>query len=222
MQLVKITCELRFSERISLLKGYETIHKDVLKKAPEHPEQWLIPGLIMDDKEKKRSWIVDQQRGIIDIEQPDVNFCRSSIIEFFNSIDKNLGFPPINRYGLRSIWISEYSKSFQELLKTIKENTYKNLDLINKANDVCVVFDNIIDTGKKISVTTGPMEYQQLKVQFLRFESQSIPKVFLFVAADMGDTNTKGFSSKYLNEFVDKSISEGQKLTQDVVKALGV
>ena len=135
MQLAKVTCELRFSERISLLKGYEAIHKDVLKKAPEHPEKWLIPGLIMEEKEKKRSWLVDQNRSVIDIEQPEIDFCRSSIIEFFNSINKHLGFPPISRFGLRSTWISEYNKSFQELLKIIKEKTYGNFDLIKKADE---------------------------------------------------------------------------------------
>jgi len=222
MILTKITCELRFSERISLLSGYEAIYKDVLKKAPEHPEQWLIPGLVMEDKERKRSWLIDQVRIAIDVEQPDIDFCKSSIMEFFNAIKKNLGFPSISRYGLRSTWISEHGGGFQDLLKIIKQKIYSNFDLVKKSDDIGTVFDYILDTGKKISVTIGPMEYDQLRSQFLRFDLQSIPKVFLYVAVDMGDTNTRGFSSKYLEDFVDKSINEGQKFSNDVINALGV
>ena len=222
MILVKITCEIRFSERISLLHGYEAIHKDVLKKAPEHPEQWLIPGLVIEDKEKKRSWLIDQARSAIDVEQADTSLCKSSIIEFFNSMKKNLGFPTISRYGLRSTWINEFNVSFQDLVKTTKQKFYNNFDLVKKADDVGIVFDYFTDTGKKTSVSIGPMEYNQLRSQFLRFDLQSIPKVFLYVSVDIGDTNTRGFSSTYLEDFVDRSINEGQKFSEDVMKMVGV
>ena len=113
MILMKITCELKFSERIGLLSAYEEIHNDILRKQPDHPERWLVPGLKMEEKEKRRAWLIDPMRCAIDIEDSDVNFCKSSIIDFFNSVNTRIGIPSISRYGLRSTWIKEFRGSLR-------------------------------------------------------------------------------------------------------------
>lgn len=223
MKLVKVTGELRYKERVKLLSGYEAIHMDVLKKQPERPEQWLIPGLRLEDKESKRIWLVDPVRSVIDIEQPpNVGFCKDSIMQFFKSVNERVGIPVIGRYGLRSTWLKEYEGGFQELLDTCKRNIFGESKLVEKVNDVGAVFDYFIDTGKKLSITTGPMKLEQLTSQFLVFKPQSFPPIFLYIDVDMGDTTTTQFSPKYLNEFINKAIEEGERFANEVITQIGV
>ena len=223
MDLIKITCELKFSERIRLLSGYEALYKDIRGKAPEHPEQWIIPGLKIDDSEKKLAWLVDPARSVIDIEQPsDIAYCKDYIIQFFSAVHKRIGIPSIARYGLRSTWIKEYRASFQDFLQLFKQKLYTNSKLSKRANDVGTVMEYTLSTGKKLTLTAGPMESKQLKQEFLHFEAQSIPDIFLYADIDMGDMTTKGFSAKYLGEFVSTAISEGQKLASEMSDTLGV
>jgi len=75
--------------------------------------------------------------------------------------------------------------------------------------------------AKKLSVTTGPMRIEQLKNQFLVFEPQSLPMLFLYVDVDLGDTVTKLFSSQHLRDVFDKAIEEGEKLSSQVNTEIG-
>jgi hypothetical protein len=223
MKLVKVTCELKYSERVKLLSGYETIYLDMLKKAPEKPGQWLIPGLRIEDKERKRIMLIDPVRGVIDIEEPpNVGFCRDSIMQFFKSIETNIGIPKIARFGIRSTWVEEYKGSFKDLVKKCKHNIYGNSHLIEKADDIGAVFDYDLGTGKIMSVTVGPMEIEQLKLQFLAFKPVSIPSIFLYISVDIGDTTIPQFSSQYLRSFFDDTISQEEKKVTEVVSDLGV
>lgn len=223
MRLVKVTAELRYTERVKLLSGYEAIYTDILKKQPERPEQWIIPGLRLEDKNSKRIWLVDPIRSVIDIEQPpNVGFCKDSIMQFFKSVDERVGTPAIGRYGLRSTWLEEYEGGFQDLLDTCKRNIFGGSKLVEKVNDIGAVFDYFIDTGQKLSITIGPMKLEQLRSQFLVFEPQSFPPTFLYVDVDMGDTSTKQFSSKYLSEFMNKAIKEGERLANELITQIGV
>lgn len=223
MILAKITCEIRYLERIKLLTGYEAIHRDLLKKEPEKADLWLMPGLRMEDKETKRVMLVDPVRSVIDIEQPpNVGFCRDSVMRFFKSVDERLGIPQIARYGLRSTWLQEYKGSFQDLRDKCKQRIFGSSSLVEKVDDVGAVFDYYIDGGQKLSMTTGPMEIEQLRSQFLVFEPQSFPPLFLYVDVDLGDTATKQFSAQYLRNFFDKAIKEGERLATEVNIQIGV
>lgn len=223
MQLVKITCELKYTAKTKLLSGYEGIYKDLLKKEPEQPERWVVPGLRLEDEGKKQIWLIDPVRGVIDIEQPpNVGFCKDSIMQFFKSVNERVGIPSIGRYGLRATWLKEHKGSFQELLDKCKSSIFGESKLVEKVGDVGAVFDYFIDTGKKLSVTVGPMELAQLKSQFLVFEPQSFPNIFLYIAVDMGDTTTNQFSPKYLNDFLQTAIQEGERLSNEIVSQIGV
>jgi hypothetical protein len=223
MELVKITCEIRYLERIKLLDGYEAIRQDMLKKKPEKAEPWFTPGIRIEDKERKSVMVVDSMRSAIDIEQPpNVGFCRDFIIRFFSSVDERLGIPQVGRYGLRSTWIQDYNGSFQELRDKCKQRIFGNSTLIEKADDLGVVFDYHIDSGQKVSITMGPMELEQLKRQFLAFEPESFPSLFLYVDVDVGNTTTKQFSKQYLRNFFDKAVKEGEKLSSEVSIQVGV
>jgi len=223
MKLAKITCEIRFLERIRLLDGYKAVYRDLLKKEPEEAERWLIPGLRIEDKEQKRVMVIDPIRSVINVEQPpNVGFCRDSVMQFFGSVNTRLGIPHVARYGLRSTWLQEFKGTFDELLKTYKQRIFSSQGLAEKAFDVGAVFDYHGKDGHKLSVTTGPMQIEQLTSQFLVFKPESLPSVFLYVDVDLGDTRTKEFSEKYLRSFFDEAVQEGERLSTEVISQLGV
>jgi hypothetical protein len=223
MKLVKITCEIRYLERIKLFGGYEAIHKDMLKKELEKAGTWLTPGLRIEDKENKRAMLVDPLHSVIDIEQPpNVGFCRDSVLRFFKSVDERLGVPQVARYGLRSTWIQESSGSFRDLVDKYKQRILGSSTLVEKADDVGVVFDYYIDGGQKLTMTVGPMEFEQLKSQFLSFETKPFPLPFLYIDIDLGDTTTKQFSVQKLSNFFDMAVSEGERLANEAITQIGV
>lgn len=223
MKLVKITCEIRYLERMKLLSGYEAIRKDMLKKEPKKAGSLLTPGLRIEDKEKKGVMLVDPVRSIIDVEQPpNVGFCKDSVIRFFTSVDERLGIPQIARYGLRSTWIQEYKGRFQDLLNMCKKQIFGGSSLVERAKDVGAVFDYYLESGQKLTMTIGPMEADQLKRQYLSFEPETLPSLFLYVDVDLGDTATKQFSIKHLQNFFDKAVKEGEKLGNEAISQIGV
>lgn len=223
MRLVKITCEIRYLERIRLLAGYEAIRRDMLKKEPEKAESWLTPGLRIEDKERKRAMLVDPLRSVIDIEQPpNVGFCRDSALQFFKSVEERLGIPQVSRYGLRSTWIQAYKGSFRDLVDKCKQRVFGGSGLVEKVDDVGAVFDYYSDGGQKLAMTVGPMEIEQLKSQFLSFEPEGLPSPFLYVDVDVGDTATKEFSVQRLRNFFDKAVKEGERLANEAITHIGV
>lgn len=223
MKLVKIDCDIRYGERTKILAGYEAIYSDMLKKAPEQAERWVIPGLRIDDKDKKRLMVTDPTRTVITIEQPpNVGFCRDLIMQSLKSVDERLGIPNVARYGLRSTWIFEYQGSFEDLLNKCKQQIFGNSKLSEKVDDVAAVFDYFIETNQKISLTTGPMKIEQLKSQYLVFEPESFPPLFLYVDVDLGDSGTKKYSAQYLREFFDKAVTEGERLARELATDVGV
>ena len=223
MNLIKVTCELRYSERMPLFKGYELIYNDLQSKTPEHPDQWIMPGLRIEDKDKKAIWLIDPVRSAIDVEQPnDIETCKKAVIGFFEVVHKRIDFPSIARYGMRTTWIKEYHGSFQDFVDTFKQKFYADVNLLKKASDVGVMFNLSLSADQKISVTFGPMEYEQLKIQFIRFESHSFPKIFLYTDVDFGDTLIKSFSHEHITNFFDKAISEGQKISTELGETFGV
>ena len=223
MKLVKISCEIRYLERIKLFDGYEAIHKDMLKKELEKPGTWLAPGLRIEDKENKKAMLVDPFHSVIDIEQPpNVGFCRDSVFRFFRSVDERLGIPQVARYGLRSTWIQESNDSFRDLIDKCKQHIFGSSTLVEKVDDVGAVFDYYIDGGQKLTMTVGPMEFEQLNRQFLSFETEPFPLPFLYVDVDLGDTTTKQFSAQKLHNFFDKAVSEGERLASEAITQIGV
>jgi len=223
VKFVKIDCEIRYAERTKILAGYEAIYSDMLKKAPEQAERWVAPGLRIDDKDKKRVMLIDPTRTAITIEQPpNVGFCRDSIMQFLKSVDERIGIPNVARHGIRSTWIFEYQGSFEDLLNKCKQHIFGNSKLAEKVDDVAAVFEYLIGTDQKIALTTGPMKIEQLKSQYLSFEPESFPPLFLYVDVDLGDSGTKKYSAQYLREFFDKAVSEGERLSRELATELGV
>lgn len=222
MNLVKVTCELRYAKRMKILDNYETIYEELLKQEAKVAENWLAPGLRLDDNERKRVMVIDRNRNIIDVEQPpNIGFCKDMIMQFFHSVDEKFSIPEIARWGLRSTWINEYQGEFSELLNEYKKKIFGNFAIVQKADDVGTTFDYDIEDKVKLSVTTGPMKWQQLKEQFLKFEMEEKPQVFMYVSVDMGDTKSNSYSRKYLNEFVIRAMNEGEKIANEVIKQFG-
>ena len=222
MKLVKVTCELKFSERMQLLPGYENMFTTLLKKNPEGLDKWLTPGLRLDDKERNRIMVLDPIRSVIDVEQPaNTGSCRDLTLQFYKQLEEGFKIPQIGRWGLRATWIEECGVTFDDLLLRYKQKIFSSSPLMQKANDIAAVSDYDIGEGERITLTTGPMKLDQLK-QCFTFKFESTATVFLYVDTDLGDSKTKQYSTKYLHEFFDKAIQEGEKLAAEVISTVGV
>lgn len=222
MKLIKVTCEVRFKERMKILGSYETLHRELLKEEPKNIERWLAPGIRLQDKERKRVVVVDSNKGVIDVELPsNVGNCKDLIIQFFRTVDKEFEIPQIGRWGVRSTWIEEYQGSFKDLLLCYKKNIFNDSMMAGKADDVGVVLDYILEEKTKMSLTTGPMEKAQLTEQFLTFKPVNVPPVLLYASIDVGDMNVEKFSIRYLEKCLARAIAEGEKLALEVRECIG-
>lgn len=222
MNLLKVSCELRYAKRMKILDNYETIYEELLKQEAKVAEKWLAPGLRLDDDERKRIMVIDGNRIIIDVEQPpNIGFCKDMIMQFFHSVDEKFNIPEIARWGLRSTWINEYQGEFSELLNEYKNKFFGNYSIAKKADDVGVTFDYDIEDKVKLSVVTGPMIWQQLKEQFIKYEMEEKPQAFMYIAVDMGDMKNNNYSRKYLNDFFTRAMNEGEKMANEVIKQFG-
>jgi hypothetical protein len=222
MNLIKVTCEVRYLEGTKLLAAYEAVYRDMLNKEPQEAKSWIAPGLRIEDRDKKRIMIMDPIRSAIDVEQPpNIGFCKDSILQFFKSVHKRVEIPQVGRYGLRSHWIQDYNGTFEQLLAQFKKCIFANSSLVEKANDLCSILDYVTGS-QKLTLTMGPMNNEQLRTQFLSFEATSLPPVFMYFDVDMGDTATKEFSVQYLANFINKAIEEGERLSNEVIEQIGV
>lgn len=224
MKLIKVTNELKYIEKSKKLSPITELFRELSKgKTEEKSRISLAPGFRVRDEGNKAVKIVDAMRSAIDIEQPkNIQFCRDEVVKFFQAVDRRIGIPPIARYGIRSTWIHEYDGSFEELLEKCREGVFKNSKVVGNVDDIGVVLDYNIASGKKSSLTFGPMKIEQLKGQFMSYEIQGISKVVLYTNVDVGDTTTKKFSTGFLNTFFDKSIKEGEKRASDIGTIVGV
>lgn len=217
MRLVKVTCEIRYAERMRLLGSYEALYRDLLRKEPADVNRWLTPGLRLQDTERKRIMLVEASRSVIDVQEPpNVGSCKDMVLQFFTRVNADIGVPSVLRWGLRSTWIHKYDGSFQELLELCRQRVFGGSDLAGRASDVGAVFDYLVADDTKLSLTVGPMEYQQMKEQFFRFEPNTVPPVFLYADIDKGDTQTKHYSEKHLTQFLTRALEEGEKLAKTV------
>lgn len=222
MKLIKVTCEVRCKERNKILSGYESIYRDILKKEPEDLNKWIVPGLRIEDADKKRIILVEPTRLVIDIEQPaNEGFCRDSVLQFMKSVQERVGIPRIARYGLRSTWVSEFKGKFEDLLEIYKKRAYANSPLVADSNDIAIVFDKY-NEQYKYSVNSGPMVPDQLKGQFLVYKIENISPVFAYISVDVGDIKTEEFSLQYMRTFFDLAMGEGSKLSKYVSDYLEV
>lgn len=207
---------------MKVLGSYEALYRELLRKEPTEAQRWLAPGLRLDDAERKRVMVIDPNRSVIDVEQPpNIGFCKDMVFQFFTHLNEKLGIPAVGRWGLRSTWIQEYDGQFSDLLLAYKKQIFGDSPLVGRSDDIGVVLDYFIDDNIKLSLTTGPMEIQQLKQQFLTFEPEGITPVFLYADIDMGDTKTRTYSEKYLGEFFTRALEEGEKLANEVAKHIG-
>lgn len=223
-KLVKVTCELRFQERLRLLAGFENIYRSLLGKEPEDAGKWLIPGLRIQNPERRETSLIDAARSVIDIEEPpNVGFCKDSILRFFKILDDEFSIPAIGRWGLRSTWIQEYDGDFESVLAEYKTRFFHEAaSLVQKAHDAGLTFEYSIDKGRKLTVTTGPMNLDQMKAQFLTYPPKAISPVFLYTDVDMGDTTKREYSPKYLADFILAAVQEGERLMDEVVGQMQV
>lgn len=224
MKLVKVTNEVRYLEGSRIYKPFEELYRDLSKE--ELKDKLKMPfgsGMRIQDDKSKTIMLVESIRSVIDVEQPtDKNSCKDTILRFIKLVDSRMGIPRVTRYGVRSIWIHEYGGSFQDLLKMCKKSIFKNSALGESADDIGLVFDYYKSSGKKSSVTFGPMEIAQLKAQFLSYEINKVTPIFLYTDIDVGDMVTKKFSLEFLSKFIDDAMEEGEKISLEIAKMVGL
>lgn len=224
MKLIKVTNELKYAEKSKKLAPIEELYRELNKgKAKEKSRVSITPGFQVRDEGNKTIKVVDAIRSAIDIDQPrNIQYCKDEVIKFFKAVDRRIGIPPIARYGIRSTWIHEYDGSFEELLQKYKESVFNNSIVVENVDDIGVVLDYNIASGKKNSLTFGPMTIEQLQSQFMSYEIQGISKIMLYTSLDVGDTTTKKFSTEFLSAFFDKSIKEGERKASEIGTIVGV
>lgn len=224
MKLVKATNEIRFLEGGKAYKPIEELFADLSKHlVKDKAKPRFGMGMNIKDVKNKITMAVDSVRCVIDVEQPVNNkFCKETITKFVSLVDEKVGIPQVTRYGLRSTWINEYKGSFQELMIMCKENIFKDLTLVKDADDIGLVFDYFKSSGKKSSVTFGPMEMSQIKEQFLNYAIDEVAPTFLYTDVDIGDMVTKKFSLEFLNKFIDEALAEGKRISSEISKMVGI
>jgi hypothetical protein len=220
MRLVKVITELRFSGRLKLLKLHEELHLAILGEEPKQPERWLTPSLVVDAKQRKMRATLEPKRCAVGLEEvPNTGYCVRTISQIFKKVDNILEIPLLDRAGVKSMWIESFEGTFADLLAVYKKGMLGGNILSERASDVGAVLD-FVDEDCKVSLTTGPMEAQQLKTQFLTFEAQSIPDVFMFIAVDRATTSQTKYSNKFLTEFIRQSLDCGEERAKTVVSIL--
>lgn len=220
MRLVKVITELRFSGRLKLLKLQEELYLAILGEELKQPERWPAPGLILESRQRKMRTTFELKRCAVDLEEvPNIGHCVQAISSIFKKVDDILGIPLLARVGIRSMWIEPFEGTFTELLTVYRKSMLAKTILSEEASDVGLVLD-FLDEDCKVGLTTGPMEAQQLKTQFLTFEEKTIPDVFIFADIDRATTNQTKYSNKFLSEFIRKGLSYGEKRTKTLFNVL--
>lgn len=220
MRLVKVITELRFSGRLKLLKPYEELYSAILGEEIKQPEKWVSPSLNLRAKQKKMSTSLESERCAVDLEEvPNIGYCVQTISSTFKKVDDILGIPLLARTGVRSMWIEPFEGTFADLLTAYKKKMLGSNVLSEEASDVGFVLD-FVDEDCKVSLTTGPMEMQQLKTQFLNFEPEGIPDVFIFSDIDRATTNETKYSNKFLSEFIRRGLDYGGERAKMLIDIL--
>ena len=217
MRLVKVITELRFSGRLKLLKPYEELYLAILGEELKQPERWFAPGLALEAKQRKMRTSLEPKHCAIDLEEvPNIGYCVQTISGTFKKIDDILGIPLLARVGVRSMWVEPFESTFADLLTVYKKSMFASNILSEQASDVGIVLD-FVDEDCKVSLTTGPMEAQQLKSQFLASEPERIPDVFIFTDIDRATTNETKYSNRFVNEFIQQGLDYGEEQAKKLI-----
>ena len=224
MKLVKVTNEVRYLEGGKLYKPIEELYIDLSKQQlKDKIKTPIVTGMRIKDDKNKTIMLVESIRSVIDIEQPtDKKSCKDTIMQFVRLVDSKLGIPQVTRYGVRSTWIHEYKGSFQELLNMCKESIFRDSTLVKNAGDIGLVLDYYKSRGKKSSATFGPMEIAKIEKQFLSYGINEVTPIFLYTDIDVGDIVTKKFSLEFLNKFIDEALEEGERISLEIAKMVGL
>ncbi len=224
MKLVKVTNEVRYLEGAKTYKPMEELYVALSpQKLKDKIKTPIGVGMRIKDDKNKTTMLVESIRSVIDVEQPtDKKSCKDKIMRFVGLVDSKLGMPQVTRYGVRSTWINEYKGSFQELLEMCKESIFRDSTLVKNAGDIGLIFDYYKSSGKKNSVTFGPMEISQIKEQFLSYGINEVTPIFLYTDIDVGDMVTKKFSLEFLNKFIDEALEEGERISSEIAKMVGL
>ena len=220
MRLVKVITELRFLNRLHLLKPYEDLHLAILGQELKETDKVFAPGMVFDAKQKKIRTTLELNRFAADLEDvPNIGHCVQTISGTVKKVDDIVHLPRMSRVGIRSMWIEPSTDKFGDLLGKYKEKMLKNNAISEQAYDVGLVLDLHAD-GCKLNLTTGPMELQQLKKQVLLFEPDQLPDLFVYVDADYATTSESDYSGKFLNDFIRQGLERGSEYAQTLFNVI--
>lgn len=214
MRLVKVITELRFVNRLHLLQQYEDLHRAILGEELKEPEKIFAPAMVLEAKQKKIRTVLEFSRFGADLEDvPNLGHCVQTISALVKKVDDVVRLPRMSRVGIRSFWIEPFDGDFATLLKRYKEKMLNKDALLEQAYDVSLVLDFGPDS-RKLTVTTGPMELDQLKKQVLLYEADNLPGLFSYVDADYATKEESDYSAKFLADFVKQGLDRGSEYAQ--------
>ncbi len=134
------------------------------------------------ENEENRQRIGFQMRGFSFEQEGDRTneMVVQNALQAFSELNDVSTFPTLERVRIESIFIEPYELSFRELCSHFQRTYLQDTALIEHATDLGLTVDQ--DEGHVIrDVQLGPMEPKELQTNFLRWERDSIPDLFLFM-----------------------------------------
>lgn len=143
-------------------------------------------------------------------------------ISFFKKVYNFVQWKTIDRIGVRSFWVDEYSIEFSELIGLYKEKFFKDVPLISKAPDVGFAL-TFKDGNRKINFSTGPMKKKQLVEELLPqapFEEKDVPEIFAFIDYDYYLLEKNEYKNAFLEKFVNNAVLQAKTKVSETFKIL--
>ena len=134
------------------------------------------------ENEKNRQRIGFQMRGFSFEQEGDRTneMVVQNALQAFSELNDASTFPTLERVRIDSIFIEPYELSFRELCSHFQRTYLQDTALIERATDLGLTIDQ--DEGHvSRHVQLGPMEPKELQTNFLHWERDSIPDLFLFM-----------------------------------------
>jgi hypothetical protein len=222
MSLVKVTCELRYAQRMALLKGHEEIFRRLLGEEPKDRQNWLMPGIRIDNQKNKEVVIIDPQRTIVELQDPGAPaHATETLRQRFHVIEEIFGIPELVRWGVRTAWVSPFEGDIQALIGLFKKRAFHGFLPAVEASDVGFMLDfQGTNESEKITVLCGPMWPEQLRQRYLPLGIPDLPKAFVLADVDLGATAPVAYTQQTLGRFLTRGVEVGEKYSDTCYTAL--
>jgi len=137
----------------------------------------------------------------------DAQSSSTTILNTLSAINELVVFDQLSDRRLGTCWILPMSKyTLKELEQLYRQEMMTKHSNYDGVYDSSVILD-IKREGKILHHQSGPMDYKQLKRDYLRYELKDVPQAFLFLEASVSDSKTVKYSFDNMRSFMLDSFS---------------